>query len=268
MFHEKLRNSWAKSNTFLCVGIDPDLERLPTEFKRKTPNFLQFGKAIVDAVNPYVCAFKINYAHFGSQGEEASLAKLIAYVHDRHPEIPVILDAKRGDIDSTARRYAEEVFSRYDADAVTVNPFLGWDTLEPYLNYEDRGVVVLCKTSNPGASWLQDEPESHPAYVRIAEHIQGEQNPNLLLVVGATHPHALRRVRETAPDVALLVPGVGSQGGSVDEVLEHGRRADGLGLVVNCSRSVIYPSDPNLSYAQFVANAASAYSRQLAIERE
>ena len=226
---------------------------------------LNFSTSIVDAVSEYVCAIKMNHAHFASSGHETELESLIDYIHEVNPSIPVILDAKRGDVDSTAAKYAKESFERYSADAVTVNPYLGWDTLEPFFEYEHRGVIVLCKTSNPGSAWLQDEPKESPMYLRIAEKVQDQSNPNLMLVVGATHEKSLSRIRQTAPDVTFLVPGVGAQGGNAENVIKLGKRKDGLGLIINCSRSVIEQDRESANYFGEVASVAKSLSESLSL---
>lgn len=240
----------------------------PTSVPFDGIGILEFSTSIVDAVSQHVCAIKMNHAHFASRGQEAELEALIEFIHERHPVIPVILDAKRGDVDSTAEKYAEEAFDRYSADAVTVNPFLGWDTIEPFMQHKQRGVIVLCKTSNPGSYWLQDEPSNSPMYLRIAERVQQEANPNLMLVVGATNEDALIRVRRAAPDVTFLVPGVGAQGGSAENVLKLGKRRDGLGLIVNCSRSVIAQDPKSPTYFEEVAYVAKSLSETLSLNIE
>ena len=238
----------------------------PTGTKFGNLGILDFSTSIVDAVSTHVCAIKMNHAHFASKGHEAELKSLIEYIHATSPSIPVILDAKRGDVDSTAEKYAEEAFNRYATDAVTVNPFMGWDTIEPFLRHEQRGVIVLCKTSNPGSHWLQDEPKDSPMYLRIAERVQQEANPNLMLVVGATNENALSRVRQTAPDVTFLVPGVGAQGGSAENVLKLAKRHDGLGLIVNCSRSVIAQDRESPAYFDQVAAVAKSLSETMRLD--
>ena len=205
---------------------------------------LAFSCAIVDAVAHLVCAFKPQFAHFAALGAEGELAALIAYVHERYPGIPVILDAKRGDMGATAERYAIEVFDRYGADAVTVNPYLGHESLRPFLKRTDRGVIILCRTSNPESAWLQDYPTDDPVYLRVAR-ASAEWNTagNVMLVVGATYPAELRRVREVVGDMTLLIPGVGSQGGDIAAVVAAGLNSGGSGLVINASRSVLYASN-------------------------
>ena len=263
-YYSKLRSSWDSSGSFLCVGIDPTRDMIPNLLNSREDGFYEFGIRIVDTVSEYACAVKINHAHFAATANESLLARLIEYIHARYPSLPVILDAKRGDIGATARQYAREAFERYGADAVTVNPFLGWETVQPFLDYEDRGVIVLCKTSNPDAAWLQDFPQEDPIYLRVAKKVQATSNPNLMLVVGATHSDALRRVREEAPDVTFLVPGIGAQGGVAGDVLQYGRRHDGRGLIVNCSRGVIQQDPCSADYFELVRQSAEAYNRMLA----
>ena len=203
----------------------------------------EFCRAIIDATAESVCAFKPQIAHFAALGCETVLVDLISYVHATHPGVPVILDAKRGDIGSTAERYAIEAFERYDADAVTVNPWLGAEGLRPFLAYTDRGTIVLCRTSNADSDWLQNAPEgtNHP-YLRIARAAKDWNSAgNVLLVAGATYPEELGAIRAAAGDgVGLLVPGVGAQGGDLGAVFRQGASADGYGLVVNSSRAIIY----------------------------
>jgi len=204
---------------------------------------LAFCCGIVDAVAEVVCAFKPQIAHFAALGAEAELAVLIAYIHEHHPTVPVILDAKRSDMGATAERYAIEAFDRYRADAVTVNPYLGPESVRPFLRRVDRGVVVLCRTSNPESGWLQDFPVSDPVYLRVARAaVDWNAAGNVMLVAGATYPDELRRIRAVVGDMTLLVPGVGAQGGDVRAVVSAGINSRGTGLVINASRSILYAS--------------------------
>lgn len=200
----------------------------------------EFCREIVDATADLVCAFKPQIAYFAAERAEPDLEALIAHIHREHAGIPVILDAKRNDIGTTAEQYARELYQRYDADAATVNPYLGWDSIAPFAEYADRGTVILCLTSNPDSAWLQDHPGEERAYLRVADMAVAKDRGNLMLVVGATHPEQLGRVRARAPRLPFLVPGVGTQGGDVDAVFAHGLDEAGAGLVVNASRSVIY----------------------------
>ena len=239
-FHDRLRESWRRSDSALCVGLDPRLDRLPSRLRGAPEPLLTFCREIVDATADLVCAFKPQIAYFAAERAEAELEALVAHVHREHPGIPVVLDAKRNDIGTTAEQYARELFERYDADAATVNPYLGWDSIAPYAEYPGRGTVILCLTSNPDSAWLQDYPQDDPAYLRVADMAVAKDRGNLMLVVGATHPEQLGKVRARAPRLPFLVPGVGAQGGDVAAVFAHGLDADGAGLVVNASRSVIY----------------------------
>ncbi len=242
-FIARLEQAQTVNDSLLCVGLDPVMERLPALCRREKMPFLAFNRALIEATADLVCAYKPQFAHYAALGAEAELEATIAYIRQHYPAIPVILDAKRGDIGSTAEKYAEEAFSRYQADAVTVNPYLGGDSLEPFLGYRDRGVVVLCRTSNPGSGDLQGlVVGDDPLYLHVAR-LAAEKwngNGNLLLVVGATWPEELARVRETVGEIPLLVPGIGAQGGSVKAVLDAGLDRRGKGLVINSSRGIIY----------------------------
>ena len=242
-FQERLRSASKRADSALCVGLDPARKRLPAQFQRTSAPLFEFCRAIVEATAETVCAFKPQFAHFAAERAEEELRLLIRHIRDAHPDVPVILDAKRGDIGATAEFYAEEAFGAYDADAVTVNPYLGWDSIAPFAAWPGRGAVVLCHTSNPDSAWLQEHPAENPAYLRIAELVAEKDAGNMALVVGATFPAQMTAVRERAPDVPLLVPGVGAQGGDAAAVFLHGMDADGGGLVVNASRSILYASE-------------------------
>ena len=242
-FQERLRGAWSRSDSALCVGLDPRSDRLPSSCLGEATPFLAFCRQVVDATADLVCAFKPQYACFAATGAFDELRTLIAYIHDNHPRVPVILDAKRGDIGDTSALYAKELFEVFDADAATVSPYLGWDAVEPYVRVPGRGAIVLCHTSNPGSPWLQEYPETAPVYLRVAERVAKEDNGSLALVVGATFPEQLAAVRAKAPDVPFLVPGVGAQSGDLEAVFANGLAADGTGLVVSASRSVIFAGE-------------------------
>lgn len=239
-----LARRWDDADTLLCIGLDPDPSRMPAHLPEGRDALVPFCTAIIDATADLVCAFKPQIAYFAALGAEAELAAVIDHVLTRHPQIPVILDAKRGDIGDTAQRYAREAFVRYRADAVTVNAYLGPESVAPFLEYRDRGVVVLCRTSNPDSAWLQCHPAEQPVYLRIAGAARAwNRHGNLMLVAGATYAEDLRRIREVAGDVPLLVPGVGAQGGDLAAVIEAGLDRHGRGLVINAARSVLYAGD-------------------------
>ena len=254
------------SNSFLCVGIDPTPALVEQLYPQTADRFLDFCKSIVEIVAPYCCALKTNHAFFGAVGQEQQLATFIRWVHAEYPGLPVILDAKRNDIGSSSARYAYEAFHRFEADAVTVNAFMGWDTVEPFLSYEEKGVFILCRTSNPGSNWIQTLGEPEPVYLRIANHVQRLARENTMLVVGATHLDALERVRQTAPDVWLLIPGVGAQGGDTAEVRRLARRQDGLGIVVNCSRGITQHDVSAEMYLHEVEQSAVFWNRALVVK--
>ena len=246
-FIATLRQRWRDAGTLLCGGLDPEPSRFPTALQAQPDAVFTFCRAIVDATADAVCAFKPQIAHFAALGAEDALQRLIAHIHVAHPGVPVILDSKRGDIGSTANHYAAEAFDRYGADAVTVNPYLGRDSAQPYLDRADRGVVVLCRTSNPGSGEFQDlrVDGGRPLYQHVALRVAQEWNThgNCLLVLGATWPRELREVRALVGDLPFLVPGIGAQGGDVEAVLREGATADGTGLVISSSRAILYAGD-------------------------
>jgi orotidine-5'-phosphate decarboxylase len=238
-----LRDAWQKNNSLLCVGLDPDPARFPPALARRSSAIFDFCREIVDATADLVCAFKPQIAYFAAQRAEDQLEALIAHIHARHPAIPVILDAKRGDIGSTAAKYAEEAFARYRADAVTVNPYMGRDSVEPYLAWGGKGTILLCRTSNAGGADLQClDVGGEKLYERVARLAAGEWNAsgNCALVVGATFPAELARVRALVGGMPLLVPGIGAQGGDVAATVAAGRTGDGHGLMISSSRAILY----------------------------
>ena len=263
-FIEKLRARWQQADSLVCVGLDPDPARFPDAFVDDEDALFSFCRDIVDATAGYACAFKPQIAYFAAHnGGEAALQRLIAHVNGAHPDVPVILDAKRGDIGSTAAQYAVEAFERYGADAVTLNPYMGRDSADPFLQYNDRGCVFLCHTSNPGARDFQELTVSdgsgggEPLYQRIARTIAGAWNAdgNCALVVGATFPEELKVIRGIVGDMPLLIPGIGAQGGDIEAVVRNGWTADGTGLVINSSRGILYASS-GAGYAEAAADAA------------
>jgi orotidine-5'-phosphate decarboxylase len=244
-FTQKLAHAWETNDSLVCVGLDPEIERFPRHMRAQSSPIFHFNKAIIDATADLVCAYKPQFAHYAAYEAEDQLERTIEYIHRTYPGVPVILDAKRGDIGNTAERYAIEAFERYAADAVTVNPYLGGDSLEPFLRHEDRGVLVLCRTSNPGARDLQDlVVGGRPLYQAVAELAARSWNSrgNCLLVVGATYPRELAQIRELVGDMALLVPGVGAQGGDVAQAVQSGQTRSGTGLIVSSARAILYAS--------------------------
>jgi len=258
-FMSSLKQRWNDANSLVCVGLDPEPAKFPAKFGSDNDAVFNFCRDIADATAQYACAFKPQIAHFAALGAEDALARLIAHIHAKHPGVPVILDSKRGDIGSTAQHYAAEAFDRYAADAVTANPYLGRDSVQPFLDRADRGVVILCRTSNPGAGDLQDLViDGRPLYQHVAEKVAREWNTNgnCSLVVGATWPEQLKQVRAiVGDDVPFLVPGVGAQGGDVEAVVTNAKSSDGTGLMVSSSRAILYASKGD-DYAQAAADAA------------
>jgi orotidine-5'-phosphate decarboxylase len=257
-FTEKLAAAWQSTGSMLCVGLDPDRNRYPAPLVRAQNRVYAFCKEIVDATAAHCCAFKPQIAYFAAQRAEDALERLIHYIHTAYPKHVVVLDAKRGDMGATAQQYAVEVFERYGADAVTVNPYQGFDSFEPYLTYAGKGVILLCRTSNPGSAQLQDlDVGGERLFERVARLAAGPWNTSgqLGLVVGATVPAELARVRTLAPQLPLLVPGIGAQGGDVVASVQAGIDAQGFGMLINSSRAILYASSGN-DFAQAAAQAA------------
>jgi len=263
-FNQQLQSAWASQGSMLCVGFDPDPLRLPESLQGKPEGIFEFCREIADATADVVCAFKPQFAYFASQRAEAQLEKLIRHLKDQYPHIPVILDSKRGDIGSTADHYALEAFERYGADAVTVNPYMGFDTIEPYLKHQGKGVIVLCRTSNPGGSDLQFlniSPQGEPLYLHLAKLAATQWNGSgqIGLVVGATFPEEISKVRAVVGDMPLLIPGIGAQGGDIEATVKAGSvpGKPGTGMIINSSRAILYASSGN-DFAQAARKVAQA----------
>jgi len=257
-FIDTIEACWEKKNSLLCVGLDSDLEKIPSHLLKRDNPLFEFNKEIVDATADLVCAYKPQIAFYAASKSEDELEMTIEYIHDRYPDVPVILDAKRGDIGSTAKMYAKEVFDRFKADAVTVNPYLGFDTLKPFLEREEKGVIILCRTSNPGAKDIQDlETNGKKIYQIIARMAvdSWNYNGNIILVVGATYPRELHEIRSIVGEMPFLVPGIGAQGGDVEKAVMNGKNEKGTGMIINSSRGIIYAGDGN-DFAQAARNAA------------
>lgn len=262
-FTEMLQAAQQRNGSLLCVGLDPEPARFPGALRGDAGRIYDFCARIVDATADLVIAFKPQIAYFAAHGAEAQLERLMEHLRRNAPQVPVILDAKRGDIGSTAEQYAREAFERYGADAVTLSPLMGFDSVQPYLKYPDKGAFLLCRTSNPGGDDLQNQrlasvPGEPMLYEHVARLAQGPWNLNgqLGLVVGATYPAEIERVRQLAPTVPLLIPGVGAQGGDAAATVKAGWRADAP-IIVNSSRAVLYASDGDdfASAARRVAGA-------------
>ncbi len=242
-FIEKLTNATHKNKSLLCVGLDPDPQLMPANI-----SVFQFNKAIIAATSDLVCAYKLNLAFYEALDDEGhdALKRTIKYIPD---DIPVIGDAKRGDIGNTAKAYARSIFSNLNFDATTVNPYLGFDSIEPFIQYRDKGVFILCRTSNAGAvdfQALRCETEEHgyrPLFELVALKA-GQWNTygNIGLVVGATYPEELRLIRQNHPEILILIPGIGAQGGDLASAVRYGVDAQGEKAIINSSRQIIYAS--------------------------
>ena len=279
-FTAQLAAAEARAGSLLCVGLDPEPARFPGPWQGDAGRIFDFCAGIVDATHDLVLAFKPQIAHFAARRAEEQLERLIAHIRAVAPEVPVILDAKRGDIGSTAENYAREAFERYDADALTLSPFMGGDSLEPYMRYAGRGLIVLCRTSNPGGADLQGQRLAggetggqlggdgggELVYERIARLAAGEWNRGgqVGLVVGATFPRELARVRELAPRLPLLVPGIGAQGGDAEATVHAAWRPDAP-VIVSSSRAILYAGAESLNPRDhaLAARAAAEATRQL-----
>ncbi len=257
-FIDKLESRWRSADSLLCIGLDPDPTRFPAHLRDRDDAIFAFCAAVADATAEFACAFKPQVAYFAGARAEGQLESLIAHLRARYPQVPVLLDAKRGDIGATAEHYAREAFERYGADAVTLSPFMGRDSIEPFTAYADRGVFVLCRTSNPGGDDLQMlEVAGERLYERVARLAAAQWNRSgqLGLVVGATYPAELARVRAIAGGLPLLVPGIGAQGGDVQASVLAGQTAGGAGMLINSSRAILYAGSGE-DFAQAAADAA------------
>jgi orotidine-5'-phosphate decarboxylase len=264
-FSERLARAQTAADSLVCVGLDPDPAKLPPDIARDPRPFLAFGRRIVEATRGIAAAYKPQIAFYSAHGKEEELAASIDHIRERAPEALIILDAKRNDIGNTAEAYAREAFDRYGADAVTVNPYMGEDSVAPFLARPDRGAILLCRTSNPGARDFQDlTVDGAPLYRRVAERAAKRWNAhrNLMLVVGATYPAEMADLRRAHPELSFLVPGIGAQGGDLDRTLAAGLDAGGGGLLINSSRAIIYAGG-----AESAAIRAAAMELREAINR-
>ena len=255
-FTQKLADAWRRNDSLLCVGLDPDPLKFPAALRHQPDAIYQFCVAIINATAASACAFKPQIAYFAALRAEDQLEAICAYVREHFPHLPIILDAKRGDIGATAEQYVREAFERYQADAVTVSPYMGFDSVAPYLEWHDRGVIVLCRTSNPGGSDLQFlQVDGAPLYQHVAHLVADKWNRHgqCALVVGATFPHELAQVRKIVGTMPLLVPGIGAQGGDVQATVEAGKTADGTGMMISSSRAILYPIPDTATGENFAA---------------
>jgi len=246
-FTQKLEAAAQKNNSLVCVGLDSDLAKLPKAVLGSDQPLFDFNKAIIEATADLVCAYKPNSAFYEAHGASGieQLKATCEFLHENYPDIPIILDAKRGDIGNTNDGYINFVFDYLGADAITLHPYLGKESLSPFLSRADKGCIILCRTSNPGAGEFQDlVVDGQPMYLKVAQSVVIDWNElgNCLLVVGATYPKELAALRKMTPDMTFLVPGIGAQGGDLEAVLEAGLTADKQGLIINSSRAIIFAS--------------------------
>ena len=257
-FPEKLSQAISQNDSLVCVGLDTDPDKIPASVQGARNPVLAFNKAIIEATGDLVCAYKPNFAFYGALGE-VGWSTLVQTVESVPPAIPVIIDAKVGDIGPTAEMYARMLLDNLGADAATVNPYMGEDAVEPFLRRTEKGVFLLCLTSNPGAEDFEKQQlEDGPLYERVARKaVEWNADGNCGLVVGATQPESLRAIREIAPELPILMPGVGAQGGDIESAVGLGQDAAGCGLVVNASRSIIYAGSDTEDFAAAARNAAA-----------
>lgn len=273
-FKALLRKKW-REKRFVCVGLDSQYDRIPKHLKNGAgiaDSVFSFNKEIVDATCDLVCAYKPQYAFYGALAEPGikALRKTVNYIHQQYPDIAVILDAKRNDIGNTAQQYVTEVFGVYQVDAVTINPYLGSDGINPFLNEKDKGVIILCRTSNPSAKefqdWIVDHPElgKVPLYQVVAYQVakKWNSNDNCCLVVGATYPEESALIRKIAPDLPFLIPGIGKQGGNVQKTVTASKDSDNMGMIINSSRGIIFASEGK-DFAQAARNTTISLSDQI-----
>lgn len=253
-FQQKLDTTVGKNNSLVCVGLDSDMKKLPKHLaSEKYPQF-SFNQAIIDVTHDLVCAYKPNSAFYEARGAKGieELKMTCDYLHKRYPEIPIILDAKRGDIGSTNEGYVTYAFDYLGVDAITLHPYLGREALQPFFDRKDKGCIILCKISNSGAGEVQDLPvEGKPLYQTIAQKVVSEWNThgNCMLVIGAPYPEELTIVRRIVGDMIILVPGIGTQGGNLEKTVKAGINSKGAGMIINASRSVIFASS-GIDFAQ------------------
>lgn len=248
-FLDKLAAAWDKNDSLLCVGLDPNLDVLPQHLRQSSTPFFDFAKAIIDATADTVCAFKPNSAFYEARGADgvAELKQICDYIRENYADIPIILDYKRGDIGNTNNYYTSFAFDYLQVDAITIQPYLGREAIQPYLDKKDKGIIVLCRTSNEGAGEFQDmETDGRKLYVHVAQHVKDNWNGNgnCQLVVGATYPKELAEIRAlVGDDMVFLVPGLGAQGGDAEAAVKAGMNSSGKGLIINSSRAILYASD-------------------------
>lgn len=258
-FLKKLEQQINTTDSLVCVGIDPVIENIPERFKKLDDPFFEFGKWIIDETHEYVNSYKPNSAFYEARGDKGilSLKKTCDYLKKNYPYIPIIIDAKRGDIGHTNAKYAKFVFEYLRADAVTLQPYLGSEALSEFFKYKDKGLIILCRTSNPGAGEFQDLViDDMPLWQKVATQVINEwknkTEADLLLVIGATYPEELKQARKIAPNASFLIPGIGKQGGNLEKTIAYGLNSENRGIIINSSRGIIYADNPKAAVKELV----------------
>ena len=270
-FISKLEKLWAKDK-FVCIGLDPVIDMLPPSITKKYKSvdeqYFQFNKAVIGSTHDLVCAYKPQVAHYEEQGVKgwAALKKTANYLHKNYPKIPVIIDAKRADIGSTNASYAKAFFDQMGFDAITVNPYFGKEALKSFLDYKEKGIIILVRTSNPGAGEFQDikNKKGEPLYMTVARNVSRNwnENGNCCIVVGATYPKELAQIRKIVGDIPILIPGIGAQGGNVEKTIKAGRNSKNQGMIIHSSRSIIFASSGS-NFADAARKKAQELSNQI-----
>lgn len=276
-FQKNLLKTQRKNDSLVCVGLDSDFEKIPKHLLKKKDPIFEFNKRVINATHDLVCAYKPNIAFYEAKGEEgiATLVKTTDYIHSKYPDIPVILDAKKGDIGNANLAYIRLIFDYLKADAVTLHPYFGIESLFPFLSLKNKFFFILCRTSNPGAGEFQDLVVNHPdlgkvpLYQVVAYQVarKWNTNGNCCLVVGATYPEELAQVRKIAPDLPFLIPGIGKQGGDVEKTVTAGRDREGRGMIINSSRGIIFASG-GTDFAQAARNETEKLRKMINQYRE
>ena len=270
-FISKLEKLWAEDK-FVCIGLDPVIDMLPPSITKKYKSvdeqYFQFNKAVIGSTHDLVCAYKPQVAHYEEQGVKgwAALKKTANYLHKNYPKIPVIIDAKRADIGSTNASYAKAFFDQMGFDAITVNPYFGKEALKSFLDYKEKGIIILVRTSNPGAGEFQDikNKKGEPLYMTVARNVSRNwnENGNCCIVVGATYPKELAQIRKIVGDIPILIPGIGAQGGNVEKTIKAGRNSKNQGMIIHSSRSIIFASSGS-NFADAARKKAQELSDQI-----
>lgn len=264
-FLKKLKHSIEKNNSLLCIGLDTDIDKIPPHLISSKDPLYEFNKEIIDATYDLLSSYKINIAFYEALGVSglSQMERTIIYIHNKHKDLPVILDAKRSDIGNTARMYAKASFEQWHADAVTVNPYLGTDSIEPFLDYKNKGIIIVCKSSNPNASDFQNlRIDGEPLYIKVTRKVLkwNTKYNNCLMVVGPINE--IKAIRKILPDMFFLVPGIGAQGGDLEKTLHNGLRQDKSGLIIHSARAIIYASSDK-NFAQKARDAAKALKNEI-----